>query len=288
MSELVLDFPNSQKHEATENPWDTLAGQAFMEVNLSSEEESLKQHRMAVIAEKQKFQTIAKELCGDTEGAITNGSLEIYQDRPIQRDGSVEKAYCDLTETQLSLLDAEDQFHASPKRADAEQFADSINPGDLGWPIANEVTKVCSALRQLHEVKEKRISHETGNWINDWLSDMRDRRQSKREAMDTLESCGYVQGAIQTGIFDLILQEAKAINYSVPTKNSNIENILGRKRACDYQEAKLLLEDEATGASCRRALREAGYKQLPESWNDENFSTSDIAEICAIARESVA
>jgi len=281
MSELVLDFPNSNNYEkATNDAWDSLAGEEYMGVSLSSEESAIKLQKKAVIIKQHEFQTLAKELCGDNEGALTSGGLEIYQDRPIKRDERIEQAYCALTEAQLDLLETEDQNAASSKRAAAEQFADSLNPNSLGWPISHEVTQVSAAIRDLHNIEQNRTTRYDNNWIQGWLDD----RRGKREAMDKLESCGYDPSGAQTGIFRLILQEAKAIHYSVPTRHSNIENVLGRKRACDFQETRLILDDETTGANCLRALREAGYKKLPEKWDDENFSTSDMAKICAIAR----
>lgn len=52
MSELVLDFPNSNNYEKTENPWDILAGQEYMDVTMQDEDESIKRIKMAVVAEK--------------------------------------------------------------------------------------------------------------------------------------------------------------------------------------------------------------------------------------------
>lgn len=280
MSELLLDFPNSNQYEKSESPWDTLAGQEFMEVTMEDEDESIKRAKMAVITEKQRFQTLAKEYCDDEEGALTSDSLEIHQDRPTRRDERIEEAYHSLTEAELDLVVSEDQRDASSKRLAAEQFADSLNPGDLGWPISHEVTQVSAAIRDLYNIEQNHTARYDNNWIKGWLDDRHDRRQ----AMDKLESCGYSPKGEQSEIFSLILQEAKAIQYSVPTKNSNLENVLGRKRACDFQETMLLLSDEQIGDDCRRALKEAGYKKLPERWNDENFSTSEINAICAIAR----
>lgn len=124
MSELVLDFPNSNNYEKSDNPWDVLAGQEFMDVTMQDEDESIKNIKMAVVAEKQSFQTLAKEYCGDDEGALTSDSLEIYQDRPVRRDAKIEEAYHSLTETELDLIVSEDQRDASSKRLAAEQFAD--------------------------------------------------------------------------------------------------------------------------------------------------------------------
>jgi len=267
MSEL-LNFPNSQRYEAlkdeeAETRHNIAAGRKAIDLlKVQSGNEDLRNDKLAVVVAEQSYQTIASEYCDDKEGLLTSDDIKINQDFPTPRSEVVEDAYITLCEAQLKLVEAEDKAEKSTKRTAAEQYADSLDQTALGMRVTHEKIKIHSALSHIF------------------------RGEDVREAKKELEKYGYdPDKEKQSDIFHLLLQEAKAIHYGVPTKKSRMDDVLGHKRAADYQETKLLLADETIGRQCRRAIRRAGFHKIPKSWDDEEFSTSDMAEICAIARK---
>ena len=259
MSELALDFPNSHKYEKEKaDPWAGVAAQEF--IKASPEEQK-------VIAAKESYRTIAEDFCDDKEHDLTSGKAEIANPAVAERDEKVGEAYTNYTEAQIELIDNIDSKIDSPQREKAKEFADSLSPDSLATPIASEVVKTFHAINILHRAEAE------GN--------KRDAKDARKE----LEKLGYNPDGHQDRIFGIILQQAKAISYSVPTKDTRIEEKLGHERAMDAKELELLLAEPKIGKKRRRALRKAGFKKLPEGWNDEKVSTNDIAKMCLIARE---
>ena len=284
MSEITLDFPNSREQkQAADNRWSILSAQEFVKAAETPESEEIKQLQMAVIAKRDSYQTLAVSLCKDSEGCLTSSEARIAQDAYAEkRDPAIGEAYAELTETQAELIEEQDKENDSPARAAAKEYIDSINPINYEFAISHEVVAVSAALGQLHDIAERKKNREgaaekVGGWIQDFCD--------TRDTTNVLKKYGYREEGPQSGIFSLILQEAKAIRYGVPTKNSRIEGALGRKRIYDYMELNDLLSSEQTGRSCRRALAEQGYKKFPTDWKDSDFSTCDIVAMCAIARD---
>ena len=257
MSELALDFPNSHKYEKEKaDPWAEVAAQEF--IKASPDEQK-------VIAAKESYKTIAEEFCDDEEHDLTSGKAEISRPAVAERSEEVGEAYTNLTETQIALIENTDTKIDTPQRKEAVEFANSLSLDDLATPIAGDVIKTFHAITALHraEVEGKR----------------------DKDAEKELKKLGYNPSGDQDLVFGIILQQAKAITYNVPTKETRIDEKLGYKRAADAKELELLLAEPKIGKKRRRALRKAGFKKLPESWNDEAVSTNSIAKMCLIARE---
>ncbi len=276
--ELVLNFPNSETPKTTD--WDILtdtetdaaAGEAYMEVELGNEDEQIKQLKQTIIAEKHSVQTLAKVYCGDTQSSLTSDDLRVAESNYRFRD-EVAGDYVRLTDSELNLIETIDERDRGARRAEAEEYVSTHDESGAAMAVAHDIIGVNRALEEYNRAGKRRI-------VQGW--------RDRREALGALKKFGYNPDGPQSEVFSLILQQAKAIRLGIPTKDTQVDDMLGRKRACDYQETMLLLSDEATSNNCRRALKKAGYKELPESWSDRNFSTHDIAEMCRIAREAAA
>jgi len=285
MSELVsLDFPNVRAHEKEQtNPWDILHAQEYIKAVEAPESAEIKTLRLEIAAKRNHYQTLAERLCEDSEGCLTSDKAFIAHDAyAAKRDPAIGEAYADFTDSQAKLLEAQDKENGNPERSAAEEYINTLNPINYEFSISHEVVAVSAALGQLHDISERKKNREgavakIGGWIQDFCD--------TRNVTNTLKKYGYNPDGPQSGIFDLILQEAKAIRYGVPTKDSRIEGALGRKRIRDYTELNALLSSEDNGANCRRALAGAGYKKYPTDWKDRDFSTCDISKMCAIARD---
>ena len=280
MSELTYGHSNPEaRNEQTTTDWDILldddntkTDDAFMEVTFKNEDENIEKLKKDIDSDREKLQDLAVAYCNDSEKTLTSGELRVVESNHIPRE-EMRTAYIQLTDQELNLIESIDSRNKSSKRDDAEEMVSKYNPYDLGTAISREVVGTFHALESYNRAGENGL-------IEGW----RDRRAAEKE----LKKYGYNPKGPQSEVFSLILQQAKAMRYGIPTKDTQVDDMLGRKRACDFQETMLLLGDEATADNCRRALNKAGYKKLPESWKDENFSTSDIAEICRIAREGAA
>lgn len=284
MSE-VLSFPNSiglEQKPAAPNPWDTVMGARFKEAILD-EDEVAKERKVAIVAKTHEYQTLAKELCGDEEGVLTSTDIHIAQNSYAEkRDPAIGEAYTQLTEYQADLIETVDGQNATPERAAAEEYVKTVNPINYEFAVSHEVVAASSALRNLYEISQRKFERESAvDKATGWIADFCDSRDEKKK----LEKLGYNPDGPQTAIFRLILQEAKAIDYGVPTKDSKIETVLGRKRVCDCMELQALLSDEEKGPARRRALAEAGFKKVPEDWKDSEFNTSDIDKMNKIAKK---
>ena len=257
-------------------------GARFKEAILD-EDEVAKERKVAIVAKTHEYQTLAKELCGDEEGVLTSADIHIAQNSYAEkRDPAIGEAYTQLTEYQADLIETVDGQNATPERAAAEEYVKTVNPINYEFAVSHEVVAVSSALRNLYEISQRKFERESAvDKATGWIADFCDSRDEKKK----LEKLGYNPDGPQTAIFRLILQEAKAIDYGVPTKDSKIETVLGRKRVCDCMELQALLSDEEKGPARRRALAEAGFKKVPEDWRDSDFNTSDIDKMNKIAKK---
>jgi hypothetical protein len=285
MSRKTYEYQGTEtSSEQYASEWDTVADtepivvdtneadDAFMDLTFKDEEGNIEKLKVDVENDRERLQELAVTYCNDSEKTLTSGELRVAPSNHIPRE-ELRIAYIQLTEQELNLIESEDALDKSPQRKKANEIVSSYNPYDLGTAISREVIGVFRALDNYNRAGDRGL-------VRGWFD--------HQEAKNELKKYGYNPKGPQTEVFSLILQQAKAIRYGIPTKDTQVDDMLGRKRACDFQETMILLDDEATAENCRRALKKAGYKKLPESWKDENFSTSDIAEICRIARESAA
>ena len=285
MSRKTYEYQGAEtSSEQYASGWDTVADTepivvdtneadgAFMEVTFKNEDKNIENLKKDIDNDREKLQDLAVTYCNDSEKTLTSGELRVAPSNHIPRD-EMRIAYIQLTDQELNLIESIDSRDKSLKRDDAEEIVSKYNPYDLGTAISREVIGVFRALENYNRAGDRGL-------VRGWFD--------HQEAENELKKYGYNPKGPQTEVFSLILQQAKAIRYGIPTKDTQVDDMLGRKRACDFEETMLLLDDEATAENCRHALKKAGYKKLPESWKDENFSTSDIAEICRIARESAA
>lgn len=222
--------------------------------------------------EKKQIRELVNTYCKDKEGTLVSDDLRVAEsNHRSQKEIALD--YVRLTESELILIETRDELDKSSKRNEAETFASTQDQFGAGMAIAHDIIGVNKALDDYHLANQR-------GFFEGW--------NDRKDALKALKKFGYNDKGPQSEVFSIILQQAKAIRMGIPTKDTQVDDILGRKRICDYQETMLLLEDEATSNSCRNALKKAGYKELPESWSDRNFSTHDIAEMCRIAREAAA
>lgn len=126
MSELILNFPNSETPKTTD--WDILtdteadaaAGEAYMEVELGNEDEQIKQLKQTIIAEKHSVQTLAKVYCGDTQSSLTSDDLRVAESNYRFRD-EVAGDYVRLTDSELNLIETIDERDCGARRAEADR-----------------------------------------------------------------------------------------------------------------------------------------------------------------------
>ena len=285
MSE-ALSYPKQiglEKKPAAPNPWDAVMGARFKEA-VQSEDKAVKEHEPKVLAKTHEYQTLAQELCSDDKGILTSTDIRIAQNSYAEkRDPAIGEAYTALTESQAELIDAVDKQDATPERAAGIEYVKTVNPINYEFAVSHEVVAVSSILRNLYEISQRKFNRESAfEKAVGWIYDFCDSRDEKKK----LERFGYNPDGPQTAIFSLILQEAKAIDYGVPTKDSKIEVVLGRKRVCDCMELQALLADGKKGSIRRRALADAGFRKIPESWKDGEFSTSDIDQMNKIVKKA--
>lgn len=103
-------------------------------------------------------------------------------------------------------------------------------------------------------------------------------KKKYEERIKELTRYGYDANRGQdSSVYKELTQVIKFNNYQQAAE-------IGKHRAADWKSLDIALRSD-DARKVKKALKKAGYKKLPESWNDDNFTTYEIQQMSQIAQD---
>lgn len=117
---------------------------------------------------------------------------------------------------------------------------------------------------------ERRNLAEKGLSTKEIDKKIKDRKESVDRQEKKLESYGYRQGA--HGEDSYVYKQLDVVGSVNDATN-------GLMRARDYTMLKIALADKNTKKATKKAMKAAGFRKLPDSWNDSSITAHQMNEI---------
>lgn len=232
----------------------------------------------------EQLATVQQLITGEQSRDFANADvISVPEQHRRQTNPDLAPAYTELTRRERQVMRAEEDCIKTPEHEAAIAFVDKLSDYELQNGVSNESLEVASAFRNINLLEDK--DHQNRIYGDRWIQQYLDNRRDMKEHLATLKKYGYNPKGEQPEVFKLIAQDAKAHLLGIFTQEDETPVTLARERARSYEELRLISERDTSAVS--RALRHAGFKEMPNDWRDKEFSTYEIVRMCEVAREAI-
>lgn len=163
------------------------------------------------------------------------------------------------------------------------EYADKIDTDTLKSFAGKESQRIHLDLKALERFDKKKDEVVKRGFIEvfrgffDRFFDKRDRK----EITNRLKRHGYQAGAYNED--SSIFKELKTADWGSGVSGNVLENI-AKERAMRWKKIDIVSKGEY-GKEYKKVLKKYGFSKLPEKWNDEGFTSEEIARMASRADE---
>ena len=218
---------------------------------------------------KKQLEAAREEYIRNTVIPTGKGSVEMAKDSGTGKDESLENVGEPDNENDLKkeVMDREVQTDKDKARV----FAEKIDERSLRQSTSIEKIALGKILRRIGKYDS-----------NQSKPSAFERRQHKKDLQE-LTRYGYNPGGKNSRLFDSI---AELIRDETALGTKDAKEI-GKERAENWKLVDIVANGKS-GRKFRKELKKSGFPRLPESWDDENYTSNEMNRMAFVAKSYLA